>query len=187
MLTDLDSIKDFLEVPSNTTSYDQLLTDIAEQVQGRFEQYVQYPILFEAGVEFICDATGLPDVILPRLPVVAVTSVVYDADSDFTGSPVDAADYRFDSKMGLIRWLPGKIPAPAAQAIQVIYDAGYNQGSVSYEILRAYMAQIRHEFEERHQMGKSSIADGSSTVRVIGFELLDDVEKTLESLRRREW
>lgn len=186
MLTDLDTIKQYLEI--ETTNYDELLTQIADYVQGRIEQFIQYPIMEAIGVVYVTDSLGGERLFLPRIPVTSVTSVFFNTASNFSDAKdeIDSEKYRVDSDLGVIEFLPGNEPARSSQSIQVTYDSGFADGMVPDDLLRAYLAQIRHEFQERHQMGKESISDGSSTIRVVGFRLLPDVKETLDLWRRME-
>lgn len=79
-------------------------------------------------------------IILPVIPVTAITSISLDADREFTET-LDSSDYYCDFETGIVSLFDEKTPE-GVKTIKVVYTAGYTPTTLPADLKFAFIEAI---------------------------------------------
>lgn len=193
-LCTLDDIKDRLAI--TTTDYDIMINRIIAGIDGLFESYTLRKLLLNPADETIYTTGRGRKLLLPRFPIVSITSVTETDDYDFEGDAAQAlvadTDYRLiDNK---ILYRINTVWNPIEDGIRIIYRGGYTSAGQTVgggefalpdDLREAAILQASFVYKRRNDIGLTSISvTGGSIDSFSAMDLLPMVKMTLEKYRR---
>lgn len=160
MLITLEDAKAMLGITSSEN--DSLIESLIEEAQIVVETYIWRAI--ESGeITDILDGSGEQIINLPNFPVSTLTSIEYNSGtlSSPSWTSFDADGYSLKGSTGQIRFT-NPIPKGFSN-IKVVYEAGYAEGEVPWDIILALKRIVSFYWNTRDSGGISSESvDGSS-------------------------
>lgn len=190
MLT-LDEARAALEIRDDKD--DALITTMIEDLQGRFEDHCHRPFLRASRTERFDG--GTKSLWVRAFPVETGVKVYADEDYEFGEDTLltENDDYVINYRRGLIEYFHSQLWPIKLSAYQVIYTGGFVAAGTDvqdgqYEMpagLRGLLRmQLRFEFRNRDNLGKSTIASGGATISLAPARLLPEVADGLSPYRR---
>jgi hypothetical protein len=176
---------------------DALLTQHAEALQGRFDDYLNRTLLRADGAAEIFDG-GAEMLLVSRFPLEAVTSVHISAEQEWDADSLmdfDNGDYRWVAARGRIFYgeTHGNLWPEGLQNIRVVYSGGYvaagatvdaGQTAMPEALRGAFRQQLGYEWRNRKQLGQESVSAQGASISLAPAELLAVVKQALGPYRR---
>lgn len=176
-LTDLASVKAWLDIPTGTTASDALLSSLITSASTFIKQYLNSEILSAPYTE-TRRAYGHSDLVVSQGPISAVSSVAWDSQSiTQAGNPLTGAvGFLFDGRT--ISLVGACFPYRAY--VVVAYTAGY--ATTPADIQQACNEIVGEAFKRRDRIGQNSKSLGGGVSEVISFSTADMNQTTAAAL-----
>jgi len=124
---------------------------------------------------------------LPVRPLVSVASLHSDVDRAYGSSTLIAAsEYELDLPNARIIQKPNTATTAydrGFRALKVVCDAGFSTGSPPAELVHAICLQTALIFRNRSNIGRETISQQGSSVKVLSMDFHADVRRILYPLR----
>lgn len=189
----LEEIKREIGVPDSND--DTQLTEWLEGLQGRFEDFLDRPLLRTADITELHDG-GERFLYLRRFPVESIASVHVDADQEWDAASLLAAtDYRIDLPRGKLGYgvLGEQVWEPGVANVRVIYTGGYvaagtspgaGQTAMPEGLRGCFRLQAGFEWRNRKLLGTESASAQGFSVQSAPADFLPAVKTGLKIYRR---
>ena len=190
----LADVKERLAISDNP-DYDLMLTRIIRNLEAVFNGFTHRKLILNSADETVYLTGGEKRIILPRYPIVAITSIKQATDYDFASADALTANdaYRAINERGII-YRVGTVWLTVEDGIQVIYRGGYvaagqtpgtGETAIPDDLREAAIEQTSFIFKRRDDIGLSGVGyDGGSISKFSAMKLLPLVEETLKHYRR---
>lgn len=119
----LDRVKEKLEIPSATTTHDNLLRSILSGVSGTVESFLDRYTEEKARTEQYNAFDGQRTLFLRGYPVKTLTSIKNDTLREFTGDAIDSSYYYHEAARGIVSF-DRYVPLYGPGVFQVVYTGG---------------------------------------------------------------
>jgi len=178
LLASLDDVKTFLE--KTDTQHDGLLEQIITGVSARIELFLNRNLEQKERTQYF-DA-GKRYYYLPAYPIDITATLTVTLD----GTVQDKDDdYFIWEDEGLIEFYSAPTYIEPKQ-LKIVWTGGYTSTTVPEDIKYATILQSAYIFRRRKDLGASSVSSPNGSISVSApTDLLPDVKKLLQSLRRR--
>jgi hypothetical protein len=174
-LTDIDSLKLYLDIGDDKTQKDDQLEELIVFVSSLFESYCERDFGFDTHTYVSYPIDDIIDTIyLPNTPVVDVSAIIVDG-TDITST----VGYRID-KLG------GKIifdSSFSCDEIEIVYSGGYTESNLPNEIKFACNIQTAFFFQRRDNIGLRQVSMEGSFTTEARYTLLNQVLDVLNKYR----
>ena len=125
LLTTLDRVKTFLEIPTSETSRDALLTQLIENVSSRFTSYLNRLIEVKERTEDLTVDSISVTFFVKGAPIHSITSIESDYNRDFAGADLlSTGDYTSYNDIGQIVIDQAYI-VPGYKSLRIKYVSGF--------------------------------------------------------------
>jgi len=130
-LTHLKSAKRYLELQTTFKGDDRLLEELINAATALINRLTNRNLKFKKNVVEITQSRDTNRLFLKRTPVHAINTIWVSKSQDWTDTyKLDADDYRFDSKTGLVVRLDGKFPS-YPKSVKIDYNGGFSEFPIS--------------------------------------------------------
>jgi hypothetical protein len=190
-----DDLRERCNIEDSDTQYDALMDSIIRGVSGKFDIETNRTLLLNASDVTETFKGGLGVIIVPRFPIVSVTSVTESLDYDWASETALTADddYRVVKKTGSIYRLHCTFLS-GPDVVQIVYKGGYvgpedtattSQTALPDEIREAAIQQAQFIFQRREAVGLTSTSSpGLSVSTYSGSDMMPQVKSVLRKYRR---
>lgn len=163
---------------------DKLLEMIGAGITARFQRMCGRTFFRTINVTEYHDADGGDRFVVDAPPVVGINDIWISPSADWDDTNViDSQYYEYESDSGVV-WWRNYAPPVADRAIKITYTSGWELKAMPEDLVRAFLAQLRHEYNGRDKMSDARITDAyGNAVDPIGFKLLPEVRATLDTYR----
>lgn len=161
-LTTLANLKEYLKIPTATTTDDALLGSLIVRVSAFIRDYLGRTITDEGTLTEYHDGLGRSYVMLNEYPILTLTTVHDDPDRAFGSSALIAtADLIQEEDLGIIRRKFGVPFQNYRKNVQIVYTAGY--AAVPGGIEQVVIEVISAKYKKLPRIGvqSRSLKDGS--------------------------
>jgi len=164
---------------------DKFIEQIAAGVTGRFQQFCCRDFFRSATTTEYHDADGTECFVVDAPPIVGITDIWVSGDATWDATTVIDDDYyEYDADTGVVFWRNYSPPTEGLRAIRIVYTSGWELKAMPEALIRAFLAQVRHEYRQKDNMAVHRITDAyGNASEPIGFELLPEVRDTLNMYR----
>lgn len=187
-------VKDRLGLTSS--EYDTVIDRIILGIESIFNKETHRKLVLNAADETYDFTGGMSIIVLPRYPIVSVTSIKEAIDYDFAAATalLSGTDYKLNYDSGRLyrlneEWLDWP------DGCRIIYKGGYKaagatpstgETAMPDDLREAAILQSSFVFKRRDDIGLSSVShDGGSIQSFSSLDLLPQVKNILESYQRR--
>jgi len=190
----LSDVKDRLGITDTET--DSLINRIILGIEAMFNSFTNRKLLLNSTDEtYYFSGDGRHRVVLPRYPVVSITSIKesYDYDFDNTDSLIANTDYRLIAETGVICRIASTW-CNYEDGVQVVYKGGYvaagqtpgdGQTAMPADLREAAIEQASYIYKRKHDIGLTAQSfDGGSINKFAPIDLLPLVKTILDNYRR---
>ncbi|HAL45687.1 MAG: hypothetical protein A2Y12_06150 [Planctomycetes bacterium GWF2_42_9] len=190
----LADIKDRLGI--STTEDDTLISRIITGLESLFNNHTNRKLLLNAADETFNTAGNGPRIILPRYPIVSITSIKEAIDYDFANADALTAneDYRLIADKGTLYRLSHQYWPAAEDSIEIKYRGGYvsagqtpatGETAMPADLREAAIEQASFIYKRRNDIGITSNSSmGSSITTFSAMDLLPMVKEILKPYNR---
>ncbi|MFA5252839.1 MAG: hypothetical protein WC454_09695 [Phycisphaerae bacterium] len=189
----LADVKDRLGISS--TEDDILINRIITGLEAVFDNHTLRKLILNSADETIYSTGRSRRIILPRYPIVSITSIKESIDYDFDNADalIANSDYRLLSGGGMLYKITGNW-YQNEDSIQIIYRGGYvaanqipaaGQTAMPADLREAAIEQTSFIFKRRMDIGLSAVSgEGGSINKFSDMELLPMVRQILDMYKR---
>lgn len=184
-LTSLADVKEHLNIPTLTTTSDNVLLRMINSGSEMIETFLDRKIRQRTFTEYY-DGRGNDRILLRQWPVVKPTELWNDPSGLFTdaGNQIDASEYETegDPAVGVVL-LNGQKFSKATRSIKVVYQGGY--ATTPYVIAEAAILYVEFMFDMRgdRRIGISSKGKNQESTTFMG-DLPEFVKNMLAPYQR---
>jgi len=195
LLTSLANVKEYLKIPTLTTTYDALLTNLVKRSGALLEKYMGRTILQATYTEYY-DGDGKTKLLLNQWPIISVTELNMDNSRLFlTATQIQPSDYVIWNNVGYLELLKpldylsgietayGRFFIHGQQNIKVTYAAGY--ATVPDDVEQASIIHVAYLYNKAGSEGHISMSLGGLAKSYDRRAIPDEVAMYLEPYRRR--
>jgi uncharacterized phiE125 gp8 family phage protein len=184
-LTTLAKVKEQLDIPTEETGDDSLLTRLITVADTFVENYCRRYFEAQDLTEYHRGKGGETVLKLNEYPVNSVTSIHDDPDRSYGSTAlIDASYYVVDTKSGIVR-LDGVKFQAGFDNIKVVYNAGYSTIPFDLEQAVLDLIALKYNSRDKDRLGvKSRSIDGQSSIVFITDELLPEIKVVLDMYRK---
>lgn len=179
------------------TTADSILDNVIARVESAFAVFIGFPKadsgafrLDQATYTLYLDGPMWDNhevIMLPVRPLVSVASLHSDVDRAYGSSTlVDASEYELDLANARIIQKPNTATTAydrGYRALKIVCDAGFSTGSSPAELVHAICLQTALVFRNRSNIGRETISQQGSSVKVLSIDIHAEVRRLLYPLR----
>jgi len=177
------------------TDNDQAISRIVRGLEAVFNNFTHRKLILNSAAETVYLTGGDKRIIIPRYPIVSITSIKESATYDFANADALTADsaYRAVNERGVLYRI-GTTWLNVEDGVQVIYKGGYvaagqtpgsGETAMPDDLREAAIEQASFVFKRRDDIGLAGVGfEGGSMSKFSAIKLLPMVEAILKYYRR---
>jgi len=198
MLVTLADTKSYLNIASDDTTYDDIITGIINSVSKQFDVYTDRT-LEASDYTLQIDGNGLEHIFLQNYPINSITSIHIDTDRVFgDDTAIDSANYVYYSDSGEIAlvsnsWWGGIFPRER-QCIKIVCNLGYTvsdsvvdevtiPATIPYDLVKACKDQVKYLYRkwQNNEEGTASYSTINNSISLVeNTAIIKLVSQTLD-------
>lgn len=190
-LTSLAVVKEHLNIPALTTTFDSILERMINSSSLKIENYINRKVKKRAYTEYQ-DGRSNKRTLLKQWPADKPTEVWVDSSSEFTDvtNKLAATDYDLDQDsegLGLgIVLLNGLYFSKGTRNVKIVYEAGY--ATIPYDLADACIWTVEYFYDMRSDRRIGTSSKGKNNENINYYPDLPEVIKDqLDKYRRVEF
>lgn len=188
--TSLANAKEYLQIATATTTYDDLLINLINRSETILERYCGRKMKSRSYTEYY-DGDGTRFLYTKQWPIVSITSIHIDVDRVFGSAElVSSSDYFFDDENGevqgritLLGTADESIFGQGYGNVKLVYTAGY--ATLPEDIEAAAVVHVSHWYNKAGTEGHTSMGLGGLSKSFDMAPLPGEVKMYLEPHRKR--